>query len=63
MAQVNTWSSFLLLPFIVAAVMVVLPLPQAAQTVETLMPSSQALQSWGALAYGLPWWRLQRREV
>lgn len=86
MAQVNTWSSFLLLPFIFAAVLVTVPLPRAADILLTVMPSSQALRlainglggqeyygswllsllvvaAWGIAAYGLLWWRLQRREV
>lgn len=86
MAQVNTWSSFLLLPFIFAAILVTVPLPRAADILLTLMPSSQALRlainglggqeyygnwllsllvvtAWGVAAYGLLWWRLQRREV
>lgn len=85
-AQVNSWSTLVLLPFVVAAVLVGYDLPRAVGVFLAIMPSSHAMQlatdgltgqtyfgnsgmsvlviaAWGVAAYGLLWWRLQRREA
>jgi hypothetical protein len=43
-AQVNTWSSLLMLPFIFAATLDMFPLPSAAGIFFTVMPSSQTVR-------------------
>jgi ABC-2 type transport system permease protein len=85
-AQVNTWSTLLLLPFVIAAVLVGYDLPKLVGIFLAVVPSSHAMQlatdgltgrtyygnswasvlvllAWGIAAYGLLWWRLQRREA
>jgi hypothetical protein len=85
-AQVNTWSTLLLLPFVIAAILVGYDLPKVVGMFLTIIPSSHAMQlatdgltgqtyfgnswisvlvivTWGVAAYGVLWWRLQRREA